>query len=227
MTAVVYFRIICDGYSIVNIVIAKSKVAPLKTISVSRLELCAALLLSTLVSRVVEYFDFKGIKTHLCSNSRNSLAWILSPPHQWQTFVLHRVAEIQGLVPEAYWHHSDGGINPTDLATRGIRTSELIKSTLWWVGPDFLSNNSESYPLENEQISNSNCSERRKTAHLVTAKQWEEWDLIHKISSLSNLIRITAWCLRFVNICLFNTTLIFIRFFIIIIISIFNFIEYI
>ena len=201
MAAVVYFRILCDGYSFVNIVIAKSKVAPLKTITVSRLELCAALQLSTLVSRVVECFNFKDIKIHLWSDSRNALAWILSPPHLWQTFVSHRVAEIQKLLPKAYWHHIDGEINPADLATRGITTSELIKSSLWWGGPDFLSNNSESYPLENEQISNSNCSERRKTAHLVIARHNEEWDLLYRFSSLSKLTRITAWCLRFLNNC--------------------------
>ena len=49
---------------------------------------------------------------HLWSDSPVILAWISSSPHRWQQFVSHRIAEIQNLVPDAYWNYIPGEQNP-------------------------------------------------------------------------------------------------------------------
>ena len=63
--AVIYFRVLGSGFSQSNLVLAKTKIAPLKTQSTPRLELCAALLLCKLVSSLLSAFDFSEIPIHL------------------------------------------------------------------------------------------------------------------------------------------------------------------
>ena len=67
--ASVYFRILYDNDCQVNLVVAKIKVASLKTQSIPRLELCAALLLCRLVNSLMENFNFSKVNVHLWSDS--------------------------------------------------------------------------------------------------------------------------------------------------------------
>jgi len=36
------------------------------------------------------------------------------------------------------WNYCLGVLNSADLPSRGLRARELIKSTLWWTGPEFI-----------------------------------------------------------------------------------------
>ena len=82
MCAVIYCRIIGLGSSIMNLMLAKTKVAPLKTQTTPRLELCATLLMCKLIYSLSSLFDFSKVPLHLIwSDSEVSLAWITSEPH--------------------------------------------------------------------------------------------------------------------------------------------------
>ena len=95
MSATIYFRILGVDSSQVNLVVAKTTVAPLKTQTISRLELCAALILCRLVSGLLGLFEFSNVPLHLWTDSTVALSWITSEPYLWQVFVSHRVAGIQ------------------------------------------------------------------------------------------------------------------------------------
>ena len=99
MCAIIYCRVIGLGSSITNLMLAKTKVAPLKTQTTPRLKLCAALLLCKLISFVSSSFDFSKVSLHFWSDSEVTLAWIASEPHLWKIFVPHRVAELQSVPP--------------------------------------------------------------------------------------------------------------------------------
>ena len=199
LSAVLYLRVLLENKSSVSIIAAKTKVAPVKSLSVPRLELCEAFLLSKLASSEQKGLNLQEIPLHLWTDSTVSLAWIQSSPHLWQTFVSHRVAEISNLVSSANWHHVEGVMNPADIASRGVSASELIASKLWWNGPDFLSENAKSYQKVQSNFDISSCPERRKSAFVVNRKISIEFSLVSQSSSFNHLIRVMAWVKRFIT----------------------------
>ncbi|UYV67559.1 hypothetical protein LAZ67_5001210 [Cordylochernes scorpioides] len=114
---------------------AKTKVAPIKKITIQRLKLCAALMLAQLQSQTTQALPFKIDEQFYWTDSKIVLAWITSESKKWQIFVANRVAQIQELTAAHSWQYISGKQNPADFATRGILPSCLINSKLWWHGP--------------------------------------------------------------------------------------------
>ena len=100
-----YLRIVTPSETKVVIVCAKSKVAPLRAISLPRLELCAALLLANLMAYVRQVLrgHIEIDEEYAWSDAKLVLGWILSSPHRWKTFVRNRVARIQERTSVAAW----------------------------------------------------------------------------------------------------------------------------
>ncbi|KMQ82601.1 hypothetical protein RF55_22423 [Lasius niger] len=133
--AVVYARVRLDEISSEPLLLtAKTKVAPIRQVSLPRLELCATALLTKLVSHVQRTMELADAPTHLWSDSTVALAWIHGHPSKWKTFVANRVADIQRTLPAARWHHVPSQDNPADCATRGLSPKELLGHPLWWQG---------------------------------------------------------------------------------------------
>lgn len=86
---VVYLRVVTSDKTFVRMLIGKSKVAPLKSLSLPRLELCAALLLSNLLQYLAqELKDFVVVDASFAwSDSTVTLTCIRSSPHKLETFV--------------------------------------------------------------------------------------------------------------------------------------------
>ncbi|BES98503.1 Hypothetical protein NTJ_11319 [Nesidiocoris tenuis] len=96
--AAIYVKTIENDHdSVVNLLCAKSRVAPLKKTSLPRLELCGALLLAKLAKKVLESITLNFTRFTLWSDSTIVLSWIKSPSSKWKTFVANRVSEIQAL----------------------------------------------------------------------------------------------------------------------------------
>lgn len=214
--AIVYIRIVALDGVIIRLLSAKSKVAPLKSITLPRLELCATVLLSDLIVYIQQVFrdHLKLDDVYAWSDSMVTLSWIRSSPHRWKTFVRNRVARIQENVQISSWGHIDTNTNPADCCSRGLYPKDLLACTIWWQGPDWLLNfetrsetvvapDSEAVVepnLEPAVASKTLVEEEARVATFVVCI--EDFDsfilLINRFSSLDKISRIIAYCLRFI-----------------------------
>ncbi|XP_041766448.1 uncharacterized protein LOC121590657 [Anopheles merus] len=120
-----YFRFDTGSEIHCSLVMARSKVAPLKHQSIPRLELEAALLGARLARTVCESHDFKVSEKFLHTDSEVVLSWIRSPTRDFKQFVACRVGEIISLTEPENWRHVPTKENPADCLTKRCRDTTI------------------------------------------------------------------------------------------------------
>lgn len=201
----VYLRAVdSQGNVTISLVLAKTRVAPLKHVTLPRLELCGAHLLAQLLhycSGVLSthcHID----SVHAWCDSTITLHWIHTPPYKLKTYVANRVSQIQDLVSPSCWSHVPSAQNPADCASRGLKPSQLLSHAIWWNGPEWLFLDSNQWPKNRTTYTNiTDVSELKpsKDFTLVSSLEPVESEILNKYSSWDKLQRIVALLLRFKN----------------------------
>ena len=135
-------------------VAAKSRVAPLKELTIPRLELQAAVLTTRLYKTLREESRLEFEKIIFFTDSTIVYAWLKSVPRNFKPFVSARDSEIQSKCDPNQWRHIPGDSNVADDASRGLHAHEL--NGRWASGPEFLQHAESEWPenLSPEPVEN-------------------------------------------------------------------------
>ena len=186
----------------VSLVTSKTKVAPIKQLTIPRLELCGAQLLAKLLYNTKLVLKVPMQDIYAWTDSTIVLSWLIGNPRRFKTFVGNRVSSIMQLIPPERWSHVESADNLADCSSRGLFPSELIRHELWWNSPDWLRSLPTQWPRQYVVPAVEVTTEERGNAclHIVTYGPTPLIPLDQSSSSL-HLKRVTAWVLRFISNC--------------------------
>lgn len=178
-------------------------------------------MLAKLIGHLKTVLEFSEAKYFYWTDSQIVLAWIRDVPHKRNIFVANRITEIQTLTDSCEWRYIGTKNNPADLGTRGVFPEDLPHVTLWWNGPDCLFDFDETSFFQPDETvvlpseDNAKAKVRSKTPNLVqtflcnnksniteisTNIMKFSLDSLNKYSTLSKLVRVVAFCRRFMKI---------------------------
>ncbi|XP_036217946.2 uncharacterized protein [Bactrocera oleae] len=147
--AVAYLRSQTSSGKIdVTFVSSKSKCAPMKTLTVPRLELQAAVLGTRLMQCIRDEHSLDITDCILWSDSKTAIKWIRSVHRRYKPFVQHRIAEILATTNVSNWRWLPTKLNVADEATRINDCINFSPVTRWSRGPPFLQQDEQFWPSE-------------------------------------------------------------------------------
>lgn len=200
-----------------NLVWAKSRLNPIKPLTVPRLELLAA----TMGVRAANFLR-KELKLHFSCcviwvDSSCVLSWIKAKGQLLPKFVQNRLNEINQSSIGINFHYVPTKENPADLATRGTTMDKLKENIQWWNGPQWLQQEESHWPSQkvelgpviqkeeeiefdnNDDSSPEQTQQIQVTAVGVATDQEEPIVDASRISSWSKLVRVQAYVNRFIK----------------------------
>jgi len=194
---------LCNGNQS-TLVMAKNRVAPLKKLTLPRLELMAAVVGSRLATHLEKSMTVRNV--HFWSDSQIVLHWLHSKK-SLRRFETNRVMEIRELHPDRKWTYCPTNENPADLLTRGISARQYRDSNLWKNGPEWICDSAKWPKWDQSQTSvllstgEEHSDETPCVQDLPTVNGVHSVIHIDSYSRYSKLLRVTAYVLRFIHNC--------------------------
>lgn len=206
-----------DGLVRVQLLVSKTRVAPIKPTTIPRLELCGALLGARLCVNVRNSFTKPISKCYFWCDSTIVLRWLSMTPNLLKPFVRNRINEIQECTMGHTWSYVPSKENPADLVSRGLKADLISECSLWWSGPQFLLKAKIYWPkMPNETLKQdlpevvsshfTDHSSHHQSYNNLAANHLSHNNnnnsfiksLIHKYSNYNHLLRVVAYILRFI-----------------------------
>jgi len=180
------------------LIFSKTKVAPLKSTTIPRLELLGAHLLARTVAHCKQLLSthIKISSTVLWTDSTIVLSWIRTPSHLLKTFVANRVSQIIDWSEPTEWRHVPTDSNPADIASRGENAISLPTLNMWWHGPSFLLSSSDDWPQDPKTLTNNFTLEHKTVTSTCLLIPDTPPDIFKYISNWSCLISVVAKILQ-------------------------------
>ena len=199
--AVAYLRVVSKDFVKVFFTAGKVRVAPLKPISIPRLELQAALMPSRLAETVRKEHELEISSTTLWTDSTTVLHWLRADARRFKPFVAHRIGETDELSDLSQWRWVPTANNPADAATR-VQTSPMRSELTWLGGLKFLEQPEHDWPVERDPSTEPTTTDIEMTTEFLgatTDKPQLALPDISRLSSWMRLTRATAWVVRYVR----------------------------
>ncbi|XP_055542827.1 uncharacterized protein LOC129728415 [Wyeomyia smithii] len=173
---------------------AKTRVAPLRYVSIPTLELQAAVIGARLANDVMESHTLKPTQRFFWTDSRDVLCWINSDHRKYSQFVAVRVSEMLELTEPTEWNWIPSKLNVADDATKWQRLPDLSPTSRWFRGPEYLWDQRVEWPVTTLNHGHTVEEIRPNVLHHVEERALFRWE---KFSQWKRLLRQVAFVKRF------------------------------
>lgn len=182
-----------------NLIVSKNRLAPLKTMSIDKIELCGAVLNKRLKSFVDKECRYSFQKCYHIVDSQIVHCMTQKNSYGFNTFAATRIGEIQEgtNVEDWYWCESEHDI--ADWLTRGKKPSDIDHSSSWQEGPSSLQYPESEWPITRSYSEPQIPKQILKVANIVNASVEDSLAAridIEKFSEYNRLLRVTARVLK-------------------------------
>ncbi|VDM98123.1 unnamed protein product, partial [Onchocerca ochengi] len=123
------------------LIYAKSRIAPIKGITIPRLELLSILIGVRAAQFVLKQLEMNENQVTLWSDSKCALHWIKNYTKLLPRFVQNRVEEIRKA--KFAFRYIPSEQNPVDIAIKGLSPNKLRNYNQWWKGSQWLEKKSD------------------------------------------------------------------------------------
>ena len=200
-----YLRLLNESHQAhCSLVMGKSRVTPLKSVTIPRLELTAAVVSVRVSQWLVHELDYQDVTEFFWTDSKVVMGYINNVTRRFHVFVANRVQQIHEHTQAQQWQYIDTRSNPADAASRGLTAKQLLDdNNRWFRGPHFLwnpgayqaeiENTPEPLDPNDPEVKVSTLatqSEESFPDHIETAR-------LDRFSNWFKLRRAVAVCLRF------------------------------
>ena len=188
-----------------SFVIGKARVAPLKQLTVPRLELAAATVSAKMSEFLHQELPYTDVKEYFWTDSKIVLGYVNNEARRFHVYVANRVQQIRDLTNPSSWMYIDTESNPADHASRGLTASQLLQGSTWLFGPEFLWKEGVFKPLKEEEIKvkehdpevkKGNVFMSRVDSAVTLHSDPFKSDRLAHISSWWRLLKVVALCLQ-------------------------------
>lgn len=203
--ACVYLRCVDRAGNIhTSLLFAKHRVCPIKTVSIPRLELQAAVLAARICCTLSNELTVIISKRYFWTDSSITLSYIKNENRRFQMFVANRVSVIRQLSNSDEWYHVSGKDNPADLISRGSTVNELNQD-LWLRGALFLRDYKCNWSISNFECPPDEVMELKPDSVMSNYAEAPRADhpidcIIEHFSDWYKIKRIVGWLLKVKNI---------------------------
>nr|XP_040219656.2 uncharacterized protein LOC120947904 [Anopheles coluzzii] len=198
MAAVAYFRFEegRDMHIECALVGSKTCVAPLKFLSIPRLELQAAVIGARLAKTISQNHRLSIGRTIFWTDSKNVLSWLYSDHRRCIQFVAFRIGELLEGTNLDQWRWVPTKMNVADEGTKWSKRPDLSAQGRWFRGPSFLWEPESAWPNQ-EGVPQRTSEELRKGMNHHLAER----PLIHleRFSRWNRALRAMAFVTRFIT----------------------------
>lgn len=186
-----------------SFVVGKTRVTPLKHKTIPRLELAAATISAKMSEFVRNELEYPEFQEFFWTDSRVVLGYIHNEAKRFHVYVANRVQQIRDLTDPNSWFYVETNSNPADEASRGLTARQLVESSRWLTGPEFLWE-SGAFKPENVEVSplQESDPEVKKASVLSTEVKnvpfpaHFETSRLDGVSSWYQAVKVIALCLR-------------------------------
>ncbi|XP_062711164.1 uncharacterized protein LOC134289403 [Aedes albopictus] len=199
MSAVAFLRFVKNQTIECRIVAAKTRVAPLKFVSIPRLELQAAVVGARLAHTIADALSLKISRKYYWTDSRDVLCWLNADHRRYTQFVAFRVSEILETTEANEWRWVPSKMNVADDGTKWGSRPDLTPDSRWFVGPEFLRQQEMDWPQQPTE--NRSTEEELRPSFLACHVPCEPLVNPRNFSNWKRMLNATAFVIRFPSNC--------------------------